>query len=334
LLLGKPKQDDKGHNGKDGDGDTPKELAGLLERTTVTRHVDQVQSIEQFHETYRKLVQRLNDRGCRLFILVDDLDRCLPEDALQVFEAIKLFLDAPGCGFVVALDREVIRKGLAVRYGRLGEYGRGQDLIDPDQYIEKTISLSFDLPRLTSDDIESLIDSAKLPRTLSKEQKSLVASALGPNPRRIKRFMNTLRVQLELAQAAKRRGRVPPQWLERAGPDKDWRFTWFLKLMLISYRYTAIAALLVGNVELLKRLKSIASDYCTRKTKEPDKARKALLEKITSEPAAIQAQQDNDDFWSLMNLEPSMTDNDTGFNEVAQWFRSCAPAKPAGGQTI
>jgi KAP family P-loop domain len=331
LLLGKPKQDDHGRGEKDNGGDGAKELAGLFERTTVTRHVDQVESIEQFLETYRKLVRRLNDRGCRLFILVDDLDRCLPEDALQVFEAIKLFLDAPGCGFVVALDREVIRKGLAVRYGRSGEYGRGQNFIDPDQYIEKTISLSFDLPRLSPVDIRSLIDSAKLGRPLADKQKSLVASALGPNPRRIKRFMNTLGVQLELAQAAKRRGRAPPPWLEGPGPDEDWQFTWFVKLTLISYRYTAITALLIGNVELLKRLNGIAVDYCTRKTKEPDQARKTLLDKISSEPPAILAQQDNDDFWDLMSLAPSMVENDSGFKEVAEWFRSCPPAKPAKG---
>ena len=32
----------------------------------------------------------------RFYIFVDDLDRCLPEDAVAALEAIKLFLDLAG----------------------------------------------------------------------------------------------------------------------------------------------------------------------------------------------------------------------------------------------
>lgn len=126
-----------------------REISGILERTTVRRHVAQIRSIEQFLGKFCDLLNILLERKQRVFVFVDDLDRCLPEDALEVFESIKLFLDAPGCGYVVALDRDVIRKGLAARYSRPGMAGAGQDFIDPDQYIEKTISLSFDLPTLT-----------------------------------------------------------------------------------------------------------------------------------------------------------------------------------------
>jgi hypothetical protein len=43
-----------------------------------------------------------------------------PETALEVFEEIKLFLDAPECVYIVALDREAIRRGLAIRYREAG----------------------------------------------------------------------------------------------------------------------------------------------------------------------------------------------------------------------
>ena len=51
-----------------------------------------------------------------LLFLIDDLDRCLPEKAVQMLEAIKLFLDVPGCAFVLALDDEVVERGIAHRY--------------------------------------------------------------------------------------------------------------------------------------------------------------------------------------------------------------------------
>ena len=149
LLLSKPKEvGDK--NGKEKSDDNLKEITGILERTAVQRHVAEVRSVEQFLSKFQDLVSTLLLRRFRVFVFVDDLDRCLPEAALQVFESIKLFLDAPGCGYVVALDRDVIRKGLAARYSQAGMAGAGQDFIDPDEYIEKTISLSFDLPPLNS----------------------------------------------------------------------------------------------------------------------------------------------------------------------------------------
>lgn len=58
-----------------------------------------------------KTAHRLN-----LLFLIDDLDRCLPEKAVQMLESIKLFLDVPGCAFVLALDDEVVERGIAHRY--------------------------------------------------------------------------------------------------------------------------------------------------------------------------------------------------------------------------
>ena len=49
-------------------------------------------------------------------VFVDDLDRCLPEKAIEVLEAIKLFLEAPGTVFVLGMDREVVERGVESRY--------------------------------------------------------------------------------------------------------------------------------------------------------------------------------------------------------------------------
>ena len=39
--------------------------------------------------------------GRLLVIFVDDLDRCSPGNVVEVFEAIRLYLDAPGFVFVI-----------------------------------------------------------------------------------------------------------------------------------------------------------------------------------------------------------------------------------------
>jgi predicted KAP-like P-loop ATPase len=105
-------------------------VSSIFSRKIIERSVEQVISIEQFLSRFRRLVRELSG-GKRIYVIVDDLDRCLPESALEVFEAIKLFLDAPECTYIVALDRDVIRRGLALRYIS------GSDIVNTDEYIEK-----------------------------------------------------------------------------------------------------------------------------------------------------------------------------------------------------
>lgn len=56
--------------------------------------------VEEFERNFRYLVQTILD-PFKLVVFVDDLDRCLPEEAIQVLEGIKLFLDVEGCIFVL-----------------------------------------------------------------------------------------------------------------------------------------------------------------------------------------------------------------------------------------
>jgi hypothetical protein len=290
-----------------------------------------VRSIEQFLKGFQGLVKRITEKGLRLFIFVDDLDRCLPEDALQIFEAIKLFLDAPGCAYVVALDRDVIRKGLAVRYGRRGEFGKGQSLIDPDQYIEKTISLSFDLPRLGRSDVLALIDDAKLVRPLSEKQKLLIYKALGPNPRRVKRFMNGLALQLNLAAVVKAKQRPVPTWLlQRQEDNEDYLFEGFIKVLLLSYQNPSLAGVLVKDFNMLNRVYGIASAYIEGLSQDAGAARSILVKRLDAEAPMVSALRDNEEFLRLLVLEPTLTNKPATLEEIGSWFRGEKSTTAAG----
>lgn len=85
-----------------------------------------------------------------LVFLVDDLDRCLPDKAVEVLEAIKLFLEVEGCAFVLALDEEVIERGIAHRYRDYSLQGKeGMTPITGAEYLEKLVHLPVRLPRPT-----------------------------------------------------------------------------------------------------------------------------------------------------------------------------------------
>lgn len=56
----------------------------------------------------------------RLVIFIDDLDRCLPQVALQVLEALKLYLNIPDLVFVLGVDDSVINELVIKHYDDLG----------------------------------------------------------------------------------------------------------------------------------------------------------------------------------------------------------------------
>ena len=62
---------------------------------------------------------------------MDDLDRCLPGKAVEVLEAIKLFVDAENCMFLLGLDQEVIARGMEMKYKDLGKTKRGRGRQSP-----------------------------------------------------------------------------------------------------------------------------------------------------------------------------------------------------------
>jgi hypothetical protein len=98
----------------------------------------------------------------RLVVLVDDLDRCLPEKAVQVLESVKLFLNVPGFSFVLAVDDEVVERGIAHRYReyRLADKDGafvGELPISGTQYLEKIVHLPVHLPRWTRSKAERFL---------------------------------------------------------------------------------------------------------------------------------------------------------------------------------
>ncbi len=98
-----------------------------------------------------------NTPKLRLVVLIDDLDRCLPEKAIQVLESVKLFLNVPGFSFVMAVDDEVVERGIAHRYrAYLPASGDGAAMtaapISGAEYLEKIVHLPVHLQRWTRDE--------------------------------------------------------------------------------------------------------------------------------------------------------------------------------------
>lgn len=83
-------------------------------------------------------------------VFVDDLDRCLPEKAVAVLELIKTVFNVESFAFVLALDDEVIERGIGHRYRDYALGNKKSEMpITGFEYLEKIVHLPFRLPALT-----------------------------------------------------------------------------------------------------------------------------------------------------------------------------------------
>ncbi|MCK4873873.1 MAG: leucine-rich repeat domain-containing protein [Phycisphaerales bacterium] len=80
--------------------------------------------LNEFEQTLRRWVKdSITEEKERLVIFIDDLDRCLPDVALEVLEALKLYLDIPDLIFVLGVDREVVDAVVKKHYTDQGVTG-------------------------------------------------------------------------------------------------------------------------------------------------------------------------------------------------------------------
>lgn len=295
-------------------------VSSILQRSSTERAVRQVRSIEQFLALFRNLVARIGaDR--RICVLIDDLDRCLPDEALGIFEAIKLFLDAPECVFVVAVDRSVIRSGLELRYPVTGDQLR-PPTVHADEYIEKTISLSFDLPALSQEDSASLLEPDRAAAFLSSEQISIIVDVLGSNPRRLKRFRMLLAVWSRIAATS------PFRTAHAFSPERAGDRDLFVKLALIGYMDSELFGQARHDDQLLPRLQtvsnSIGDSFAT------GEGRKAIADGTATELPSVRRAALDAALWRALRPGPNLADCPE-LKQALGWFRSVTAPEPAAG---
>ena len=94
-------------------------------------------SIQDFKDSLESFVNEAGN-GKPIVFMIDELDRCRPNYAVEVLEQIKHLFSVPGIVFVLSIDK--IQLGYAVR----GVYG--SENIDADEYLRRFIDLEYVIP--------------------------------------------------------------------------------------------------------------------------------------------------------------------------------------------
>lgn len=132
---------------------------------------------------------RSDDSQRVLCVFVDDLDRCSPASVFDVFEAIKLYLDAQGLVFIIGYDPDVVSESIL-------EEKRYSEAVTSRHYLEKIVQVIYRIPTAGDDETRSLIESyvtaSGTGGLLDESARSLIIDFNARNPRRIKRLINGL----------------------------------------------------------------------------------------------------------------------------------------------
>ncbi len=90
---------------------------------------------ESVEALYEEVMIQLREKKQRFLIIIDDIDRLSPDEALQMFRLVKSVGRLPNVIYLLALDRALAEKIVAERYPSEGAH-----------YLEKIIQAGFEIP--------------------------------------------------------------------------------------------------------------------------------------------------------------------------------------------
>jgi len=145
--------------------------------------------LREHFESLVKIAKGVGRESKRLVFFIDDLDRCMPDRALELLEALKLYLNMEHCVYFLAVDRHALMQSIKHRYENLQ--------MNEVEYLDKIIQVPFTVPPVEPKCMDSFVETL-----LSKELQScreLLRESVGDNPRQVKRFINILKLNHQLA---------------------------------------------------------------------------------------------------------------------------------------
>jgi nucleoside-triphosphatase THEP1 len=116
---------------------TTKAATEILEEE-IKEYTIKKKTITEFRGELEKFIKKADNDKSLVFI-IDELDRCRPNYAVEVLEQMKHFFSVPGIVFVLSIDKNHLASSVR------GVYGSEQ--INTDEYLRRFIDLEYSIPR-------------------------------------------------------------------------------------------------------------------------------------------------------------------------------------------
>lgn len=132
---------------KEGIDDTIQSIGNYLKDAKITEDTSSNKEFKEFQKNFDDLLKATSIE--KLVVLIDDLDRCLPNVAIDTLEAIRLFMFTKQTAFVIAADEGMIRYAVKKHFPDAidgNNFNIGEAFAN--KYLEKLIQVPFRIPAL------------------------------------------------------------------------------------------------------------------------------------------------------------------------------------------
>ena len=154
---------------------------------------------KEIEKLITEIIEKNKDKNKLGFIFfIDDLDRIDPPVAVQILELLKNIFDLDKCIFILAIDYDVVIKGLEPKFGKLTDKNEREFR----SFFDKIIQMPFSMPVASYTIDVYLMNALKNIGFISEEESTenqykeslteLASLSVGQNPRALKRLTNTL----------------------------------------------------------------------------------------------------------------------------------------------
>ncbi len=150
-------------------------MASMSGRFNVRDFTAQAGFRYKFEQEFREVTEALHPHN--LVILIDDLDRCKPDNVLEVLEAVNFLIASGSCFIIMGLDLDRVERCVGLGFKDVAEEllvehkrgdGNGQAESKDDagrrrraefarQYLEKLINIEVPVPEPTPEQAEQLL---------------------------------------------------------------------------------------------------------------------------------------------------------------------------------
>jgi len=229
--------------------------------------------VESFEEDFRRIVKSYLKHNERIFVFIDDLDRCDVPRAADLLKALNLLMSGDDLPivYVIGLDRIVVSAAVAASLTKQSPFlfPSETDAVEKNvasldfalDYIEKFVQIPFRLPKPDAAAVARYVGAitglGNIPKgteavatpadavlvTLKADSPDLVpliecvAPLFGNNPRRLKQFVNLFRLQALIAYQT-------GQFEAQVSREETLTLPKLAKIVAILQRYPRLAALL------------------------------------------------------------------------------------------
>lgn len=121
------------------------EFKGMLKPKREDSPPNQIQALRDSFES------ALEEMNVTIVVLIDDLDRCLPETTISTLEAIRLFLFLKHAAFVIAADTDMIKHAVRKHFEGVPD----DKLIT--NYFDKLIQVPIRVPQLGTQEVRAYL---------------------------------------------------------------------------------------------------------------------------------------------------------------------------------